>query len=141
MKLSPYLMFDGQCREAFGFYEQCLGGTIVYMGTYAEAPSDQQAAPEMRDRIMHATLLFDDNAIMASDGPVGQPPPSASNYLAVGVETPEKAEALFAALSEGAQITMPLGETFWAHRFGMLTDRFGVPWMVSADKAMNGSGA
>ena len=68
MKLSPYLMFDGQCREAFKFYEQCLGGKIAYMGTYAEAPADQQAAPEMRGRIMHATLLFDDNAIMASDG-------------------------------------------------------------------------
>ena len=136
MKLTPYLMFDGQCREAFQFYERCLHGKVVYMGTYGEAPGEYRGTPEMRDRIMHATLMFDGNSLMASDCPPGTPQPPPSTHLAVETVTPEKAEALFAVLSEGAQITMPLGETFWAYRFGMLTDKFGVQWMVSAGKPM-----
>ena len=136
MKLTPYLMFNGQCREAFEQYEQWLGGKIVYMGTYGEAPGEFQGTPEMRDRIMHATLMFDGNSLMASDCPPDAPPLPPSTHLAVETVTPEKAESLFAALSEGAEITMPLGETFWAYRFGMLTDKFGVQWMVSAGKPM-----
>ena len=136
MKLNPYLIFNGQCREAFLFYEQCLGGKIAYMATFGEAPPDQQLPAAMRDRIMHAMLMFDDNMLMASDAPSDKPQPASSTHLAVEAVTPEKAESLFASLSEGAHVTMPLGETFWAYRFGMLTDRFGIPWMISAGKPM-----
>ena len=136
MKLTPYLMFNGQCREAFEQYARWLDGRIVSMSTYGEAPADMKCPAEMRDRIMHATLHFDGNSLMASDCPPDTPALPPSTHLAVETVTPEKAESLFAALSEGAEITMPLGETFWAYRFGMLTDRFGVQWMVSAGKPM-----
>ncbi len=136
MKLSPYLMFNGQCREAFQFYERCLQGKILYMGTYAEAPDGQAPLCGMPERIMHATLLFNDSTLMASDAPVDQAQPPSSTHLAVEAQSPEHAQTLFASLSEGAKITMPLTETFWAYRFGMLTDKFGVPWMVSAGKPM-----
>ncbi len=131
MQLSPYLVFDGKCREAFQFYEQCLGGSIVTMMRYADAPPGGPP-PWSEEGIMHASLTFDGQTLMGSDGPTDGTP--RSTHLAVETMDPERAEQVFSALGEGGSIRMPMQETFWAERFGMLTDRFGVPWMVSAGK-------
>ena len=134
MQWCPYLAFDGRCREAFAFYAQCLGGKIVAMKTYAEIPGQDMPA-EQRDRILHAQLVAGDQVLMGGDAPPNV------NYdrirgcsIAIQVATAEEAKRLFTALAEGGTIRMPLGETFWSVRFGMFTDRFGVPWMINCEK-------
>ena len=137
MLLNAYLTFDGNCREAFEFYQRTLGGEIVAMFTYAEAPDNEQISVTSRDMIMHARLVVDGHVLMGSDVSPECPAPFEGIKgisLALGVDTPEEAERLFQALSDNATIQMPIEETFWAKRFGMLTDRFGVAWMVNCEK-------
>ncbi len=129
MQLSPYLVFDGKCREAFGFYARCLEGTITTIMTYAEAPPGGPP-PWSEDGIMHASITFEGQILMGSDGPTDGTP--RSTHLAIGMTDTVRAEQVFNALSESGTVRMPLQKTFWAERFGMLTDKFGVPWMVSA---------
>jgi PhnB protein len=137
MKWNPHLTFDGRCKEAFEFYEKCLGGKVVAMVGYADMPDAQDLPAVLRGRIMHARLVRGDQVLMGCDAH-----PEMGTYegvkacdVAVQVETPAEAERLFAALSEGGAVQMPIGETFWSARFGMLTDRFGVPWMINCEKA------
>ena len=134
MRLNPYLRFDGQCADAFRFYERVLGGTIEMMMRYGESPMADQVPPEDRDRIMHCSLAVGSATLMGADGP---PTDAISNGSAVmlGVDTPEEAERVFAALSEGGTSQMPMQQTFWSVRFGMVTDRFGTPWMVNCEQA------
>ncbi len=135
MQIASYLMFEGQCREAFTAYETILGGKIEAMMSYAEMPPGEAGpAPANPELIMHACLKLGDQMLMASDSPPGQsegPMQSVSVYI--GVQDIPEAERIFAALSEGGRIKMPLAETFWAPRFGMLQDRFGTSWMISAE--------
>lgn len=136
MKLSTYLFFDGNCREAFASYERILGGTLTVM-PYEGSPAEVPAG--WGQKVMHACLDFGDGQmLMASDAPPEQSGgPMRSVSVSVGVEDNAEAERIFAALGEGGTITMPIGETFWAERFGMLVDRFGTSWMVSGTaKAM-----
>ncbi len=130
MQLSPYLVFDGKCREAFGFYARCLDGAITFIMTYADAPPGAQPFAWAQDGILHATITFDGQTLMGSDGPTDGTP--RSTHLAVAMRDTARAERVFAALSEGGTVRMPMQPTFWAKRFGMLIDKFGVPWMVSA---------
>ena len=134
MRLNPYLRFDGQCAEAFRFYERVLDGKIDMMMRYGESPMADQVPPEGRDRIMHCSLSAGSMTLMGADGP---PTDAISNGCAVmlGVDTPEEAERVFAALSEGGSSQMPMQQTFWSVRFGMVTDRFGTPWMVNCEQA------
>lgn len=135
MQWNPYLAFDGQCETAFKFYERCLGGKIVAMIPFGDTPAADHVPGEHRDRIMHARLIAGSQVLMGGDAHAGHPFEGIKGCsVAVQVDTPEEAERLFKALSENATITMPLGETFWAARFGMLTDQFGVPWMVNCEK-------
>ena len=135
--LSPYLSFAGRCAEAMEFYKDVLGGTL-HMMRHSEAPPPYKANGEMAHQIMHARLAFDGGTIMASDIPANRyTPPSPMIQLAVSFDTVERAERVFNALSQGGQVFMPLAETFWAHRFGMLADRFGVSWMVNVEKPMS----
>ncbi len=142
MQWNPYLAFNGKCEAAFKFYEKCLGGKIVMMSRYSEMPpSDQAGCGEMpkeaMNRIMHARLVVGNQILMGGDCPPGMPYQGIhGNAVAVQVDTAEQAEKLFQALSEGGNVTMPIGETFWAVRFGMLSDQFGVPWMVNCEKKM-----
>ncbi|MEN0077184.1 MAG: VOC family protein [Paracraurococcus sp.] len=132
MPLCPYLFFDGRCEEAFTRYQQVLGGRITAMLRHAGTPAEAHVPPEWRDKIMHACLELEGGMqLMASDAapPYFRPPQGFSVQLSVG--TVEEAERIFAALAEGGNVTMPLAPTFWATRFGMLTDRFGVPWMLN----------
>ncbi|WP_308365231.1 MULTISPECIES: VOC family protein [unclassified Microbulbifer] len=133
MRFSPYLNFQGNCKEAFEFYAQVLGGEIIAMMTFAEAPPEADISPEARDQVMHAQLKVGEEVFMASDAPNSYKP-AQGMHITIGVDTPEEAERIYKALSKGGEITMPMEETFWAQRFAMFTDRFGTPWMVNCDK-------
>ncbi|KPF70162.1 3-demethylubiquinone-9 3-methyltransferase [Bosea sp. AAP35] len=134
MKIAPYLMFDGNCREAFTAYEMILGGRIEAMMDHRGTPVEGHVPPEWLDKILHACLELDGQMLMASDAPPARSDgPMRSVSVSVSVPEVAEAERIFAALSEGATIQMPLEETFWAPRFGMLRDRFGTNWMISAD--------
>ena len=136
MKISTYLTFDGQAREAFAFYQQVLGGELATM-TFADSPDAEQFPAEHRDRIMHACLTLGEQCLMASDtlpGDVcgGGPHEGIKGCsICLHPESVAEGERLFNGLSEGGQVVMPMEKTFWAERFGMFTDRFGVSWMVN----------
>lgn len=134
MKLSTYLFFPGHCEEAFTAYQRILGGRITAMMTHEGAPAGCQVAPEWGPKIMHACLEIEDQMLMASDVPpdCGEGPMQGA-AVSVSVKDVAEAERIFAGLSEGAQIKMPMAETFWSPRFGMLQDRFGTHWMIGAD--------
>jgi PhnB protein len=136
MQLNPYLTFDGRCEEAFRFYEQVLRGNIVAMLTYADTPMADQSPPEMRGRIAHARLAIGNSVLMGSDGQPGHDERMQGFSVTLNIAEPEEAERVFRALEAGGTVTMPIQETFWAHRFGMLTDRFGTPWMINCEKPM-----
>ncbi|KGK84574.1 VOC family protein [Pseudomonas stutzeri] len=138
MKLSTYLTFDGQAREAFTFYQQVLGGTLEMM-TFAQAPEAEHFPAEHRERIMHVCLTLDDYRLMASDTMPGMDCGSGSYEgikgcsISLHPDSVAEGERLFAGLSAGGQVVMPMEKTFWAERFGMFTDRFGVSWMVNCE--------
>ncbi len=136
MQLNPYLMFDGTCEEAFKFYEGALGGKIVAMMRHEGSPMESQVPAEWRQKIMHARLTIGDEVLMGSDCPPNQCEPMKGFSVTLSIENPTEAERLFQALSPGATVQMPIQETFWAQRFGMLVDRFGTPWMINCEKPM-----
>lgn len=135
--ITPYLNFSGNCREAMEFYARALGGELWKM-TFGESP--MESPEEAKDLILHASVMVKGApVVMASDTPPGMVLEAGNNVsLAVKCESAGEAERLFAALSEGGVVTMPLQETFWAERFGMLKDRFGVQWMLNLDKPSEG---
>lgn len=129
--LDSYLFFDGNCGEAMRFYEKTLGGKIEMSMTYGESPDPQHGAAGSKDRIMHTSLLIDGRRLMASDTPPDQPARGMQGFaLSLNYPTAEEARRIFNALADGGKATMPFDKTFWAEGFGMLTDRFGTPWMV-----------
>ncbi len=134
MKMNPYLTFNGNCEEAFNTYAKILGGKIEAMLPFEGTPSEGYVPAEWKKKIMHACLSFGDNKLMASDGPSDQSEKMQGISVALHAEEPVEAERLFKALSEGGKVTMPLEETFWARKFGMLVDRFGTPWMINCSK-------
>lgn len=135
MKLSSYLMFNGNCEAAFKFYEQCLGGKIVEMLTHKEAPSAEQVSPEWYDKIMHVCLDLGDRLLMGSDSPPEYFETPQGFYMQISVEEPAEAERLFHTLAENGTVKMSIEQTFWSARFGMLVDQFGTPWMVNCEQA------
>ena len=129
--LDSYLFFNGNCAEAMRHYERTLGGKLETMMTYAESPQPEQHPPGSEQRIMHASLIVDGRSLMASDTPAGQPATGMSGFsLSLSYPTAGEARRIFDALAEGGKVMMPMEKTFWAEAFGMLTDRFGTPWMV-----------
>jgi PhnB protein len=129
--LDSYLFFDGDCLEAMRFYERTLGGKIDMSMTYGEAPDPAQCPAGSKDRIMHASLVIDGRRLMASDVPAGQPAKGMHGFaLSLNYPSADEARRVFNALADGGSAMMPFGKTFWAEGFGMLTDRFGTPWMV-----------
>jgi PhnB protein len=135
MDLNTYLMFDGTCETAFKFYEKVLGGKIVAMMTYAEMPGATEMSKDSKNRIMHARLQVGDKLLMASDSPPGRFEAAKGFNINISVKTAAEADRLFDALSVKGTINMPIQETFWAKRFGMLVDQFGTPWMINCEKA------
>jgi len=129
--LDSYLLFDGHCAEAMRFYERTLGGKIEMSMTYGESPQPEHCPPGSQGRIMHASLLIEGRRLMASDTAAGQPAQAMQGFaLSLNYPTADEARRIFDALGEGGKTTMPFGKTFWAEGFGMLTDKFGTPWMV-----------
>jgi PhnB protein len=137
MDIEPYLTFDGNCEEALEFYSKCLGGKLTIMMRYAGSPMDTPELPaQWKNKVMHATLEADGKHLMASDNMPGRPFKGYSG-ITVSVNIPKDAargKQVFDALAQGGRIEMPFQKTFWGARFGMLTDRFGVPWMVNCDE-------
>lgn len=136
MTVTPYLFFKDNCEEALHFYEQVAGARIGRLDRYESAPAGPgPCPPELGKKIINASLRMGGHELMASDCPPGQYFKPQGFALALGVEDAAAAKKLFDGLAAGGQITMPLAETFFAHAFGMLTDKFGQPWMVVATKA------
>ncbi|HEY3741785.1 MAG TPA: VOC family protein [Bryobacteraceae bacterium] len=131
---TPYLTFDGTCREAMAFYAACLGGEL-HSTNFADAPGNPPT-PRTAERIMHARLSKDGVPfLMASDTMAGQHVQVGYNFsIAIECESVTEIDAMYAALSAGGQQTMPVADAFWGARFGMLLDKFGVQWMLNFDK-------
>jgi len=131
MQISPHLGFSGQCAEAFAFYEKCLRGKIEMSMTYGESPMAAQMPPEAQKMIIHASLAIGDQRLSGADAPGERYKKPQGITIAIDVKEESEAERIFGELSRGGTVQMPLQQTFWARRFGMCTDRFGIPWMVN----------
>jgi len=137
MKLTTYLNFGGNCIDALHFYEENLGAKILMTSAFGDMPGAAPMPPERARQLMHARILFGDVMVMASDGPPDQSwQPMRSAYMALSVDSNEEAERIYAVLTEGGEIFMKMEETFFAHRFAMLRDKFGVNWMIIHEKPM-----
>jgi PhnB protein len=139
MKLVTYLNYGGNCEQALRFYEQHLGGKISEIVTYGQMPGAQSVSPEMKNAIMHARINIAGTDLMASDVPPERFQPMQSVYLALSLDSTEEAERIYGLLSDGAEIFMPMQETFFAFRFGILRDKFGTSWMIIHERPMPGS--
>ena len=136
MQMNPYLLFDGQCEAAFKFYAKLLGGKIEAMMTHEGTPAACQVPAEWGSKILHARLNLGGQILMGSDAPPDRQQKPQGFSINISVDSPAEAERLFQALEENGAVTMPIGETFWATRFGMLTDRFGIPWMINCERTV-----
>ena len=131
MSVQPYLFFNGRCEEALDFYRGAAGAEVEMLSRFKDAPQPGMAQPGMENKVMHASFRIGETILMASDGRCEGEPRFEGFSLSIVVPDEQKAESVFSALADGGKITMPLEKTFWAPKFGMLEDRFGVGWMVS----------
>jgi PhnB protein len=144
MKPTPYLHFDGNCKQAFDYYSKHLGGKVIFSMTYGQMPPQPKGAPAAEagcapdpscaDKIMHARIQIGEGAIMASDCPPGRYDKPQGFSLSLDAKDPAEAKRYYDALIEKGEVFMPLGETFWAKAFAMLKDQFGIPWMINCEK-------
>jgi PhnB protein len=133
MPVTPYLFFDGRCEEAVEFYKKALSAEVAMMMRYKDSPEPPppgQVAPGSENKIMHACLRINGADLMASDGCAQGKPKFEGFSLTINAKDEAEADRTFAALADGGQVQMPLGKTFFAKRFGMVADRFGVGWMI-----------
>ncbi len=135
MKLFTFLNYGGNCREAFEFYARHLGGKVVMLVTYAEQPDASKVPPALKNAVLHSRLELGETTVLGSDVPPERFQPMRSAYLTLLLDSNDEAERVYALLSEGGQIFMPMEETFFAHRFAMLRDRFGTSWMLLRERA------
>ena len=137
MKLNPCigLSFSGQCEAAFKFYERCLGGKISLMLTWGDSPMAKDAPEEWSGKILHASLQLGNIVLTGCDVPPQRYEKPRGFSVLLGFDEPADAERVFHALAENGKVQMPLQETFWALRFGGVTDQFGVPWEINCEKA------
>jgi PhnB protein len=131
MQANPYLLFNGQCEAAFKFYAKCLGAKIDTMMPHEGTPAAAQVPPEWLKKILHARLSVGDTVVMGSDAPPGRYEKPTGFSVTLQIKNPAEAERVFHALSEHGTVQMPIQETFWAAKFGMLVDQFGIPWMIN----------
>ena len=136
MNVQPYVFFDGKCEEALEFYKSAVGAKVDMIMRFKEAPAEMQSqmSPGSKDKVMHAAFKIGDTQILASDGHCNGKPSFQGFSLTINAANDAEADKLFGALSKGGQVTQPMSETFFASRFGMLADKFGVNWMVLAEK-------
>jgi len=134
MQLNPYLSFNGQCGAAFKFYQQCLGGSIQMMA-WGDSPMADQVPSGWRDKIIHATLIVGETALLGADAPPDRYETPRGFSVTIQINDPAEADRIFHALAENGTVQMPIQQTFWAALFGMCVDRFGIPWMVNCGQA------
>jgi len=130
MQVQPYLFFDGRCQEAIDFYRQAVGAEVLMLMHFKDCPSPTSVPPGAADKVMHACVRIGETEMFMSDGMCKGSPAFQGFSLSISPADDAAAERVFAALGDGGQVTMPLGKTFFASSFGMLSDRFGVGWMV-----------
>jgi len=130
MNVQPYLFFDGRCDEALDFYQKAVGAKVGMLMRFKDAPDQSMVAPGSQDKVMHAQMQIGTTTVLASDGRCLGKPNFQGFSLAVSADTDAEAEKIFNALADGGRVTMPMAKTFFSPRFGMLTDKFGVGWMV-----------
>jgi len=136
MKLYTYLNYGGNCREAFEFYVEHLGGKLTSVTTHGEQPQSNEVPPDWKNAVLHARMELGGTVLLAADIPPDRFQPMRSAYLSLLVDSTDEAERIYALLSQGGQIFMPMEETFFAHRFAMLRDRFGTSWMLLHERAL-----
>lgn len=136
MKLNPYLHFDGRCDEALGFYKQALGAQVKAVMRFKENPQPEFNPPGMEDKIMHADVQIGETHVMMSDGRSVGDAKFEGISLTLSVADAAEADRVFDALQAGGAVQMPIGETFFSPRFGMVKDKFGVVWMVIVPRGM-----
>ena len=135
MKVQPYVFFDGKCDEALEFYKRALGANVTALMRWKEAPDKAMITPGHENKVMHSEFQVGETVILASDGR-GTGKPSFQGFaLTITADNEADAKRMFNALGDGGQVQMPLEKTFWAERFGMVVDRFGVPWMINCEGA------
>jgi PhnB protein len=130
MRLLTYLNFGGNCKQAFQFYEKHLGGKIIMMVTHGQQPNPQNVPPDWKNAILHARISIGETELLGADIPPDRFQPMRSAYLSLLLNSTVEAERIYALLSNGGQIFMPMEETFFAYRFAMLRDKFGTNWML-----------
>ena len=130
MKASAHLSFSGQCEEAFHYYEKHLGGKITRLARYEGSPAENMMPAGMGQKVIHAQLTIGDSSIMGADSPPDHYKEAHGIALTLAADTPDEAVRMFGALADGGSIQMPMDKTFFAKKFGMLRDRFGIPWMI-----------
>lgn len=135
MHIHPYLNFDGNCAEAFRFYEKALGGEIEAMMTYENSPMADEMSPAWKGRVMHASMKVGDARLMGADSQPDNHLAPQGLYVSLHITDVPEAERVWKELSEGGSVEMDLQQTFWAARFGVCTDRFGTPWMINCDES------
>lgn len=134
MQLHPYLTFNGQCEEAFQFYQRALGAKVEMLLLHEGTPAEAHVPTDWRKKVMHGRINLNGQTVMASDAPPTRYEQPRGFSINLSYQDPAEAERAFQALAEGGQVQMPIQETFWAVRFGMVADRFGIPWMVNCEK-------
>jgi PhnB protein len=133
MKLCPYLNFNGQCAEAFAIYAKCFGGTITFTQKFGESPMKDQVPADWHDKIMHTTLTIGDHVLFGADAPPAHYARPQGIQVSISIGDAAEGERIFKALAENGTIAMPFEKTFWSKGFGMVVDRFGIPWMVNCE--------
>jgi len=133
IELRAHLTFRGECEAAFAFYAQCLGGEITLMLKYGDSPAATDVPPGWREKIVHATMTIGDTTLSGADVPPDHYRPPQGFYLLLNTD---EAERIFNELADGGSVRMPLQKTFWSPAFGVVVDRFGVPWEVSSHQAI-----
>ncbi len=134
MSLKPYVIYNGRCEEALDFYKRAIGAEVIALMRFKDAPDQSQINPENMEKVMHSAFCVGDAEVLASDGYCTGQTAFQGFALALTVDSDEEAERRFEALSDGGEIQAPMTPTFFASRFGMLSDKFGVSWMVLTDK-------
>lgn len=133
MQMIPYLSFKGECEAAFKFYEQCLGAQMAPVFRYAGSPMENEVPDDWKDKIMHGSITLGEQVLMGADvTPASYEEPKGFS-LSLQIKSTAEAERVFRGLSEGGRVLLPLEKTFWAVLFGMVVDRFGVPWLINCD--------
>lgn len=136
IRVNSHLNFDGQCEKAFRFYEKCLGGKIMFMMTWGESPMSKEVSPDWAKKVIHLSFTVGSQNLSGADAPPGHYEKPQGFSVALDVTEVVEADSIFKALSENGSVQMPIQETFWAKRFGMVIDQFGIPWMINCGKGM-----